>query len=331
MNVAYSRYELRPRRRTASAPFDGPRRGTLLRVEAQPGRVGYADLHPWPELGDATLDEQLAAIARGAPMRLGMNALTLAGIDAEARAEGRAAGEGLEVPPSHRLLDRAPEDPGIADDIENSLRRGFDRVKIKSRGSPDEARALSGLASRFGSVRFRLDFGGGLDADGLAAFERALGEAVEAIDFIEDPTPWDPASGFPASGVRLALDRDVEVEGTPARLPDVLVLKPAARDAALVVDRARAWNRPLVVTSYLDHPLGQVAAAWAAARLLREPGLRVDPCGLLSHEVYEPNAFSGLLETRGPRLLLPREPGFGFGDLLRRQRWIPLGDSGEPS
>ena len=36
------------------------REGALLRVND-----GFADVHPWPTLGDAPLDEQLALLARG--------------------------------------------------------------------------------------------------------------------------------------------------------------------------------------------------------------------------------------------------------------------------
>ena len=36
------------------------RRGALIRVGS-----GFADFHPWPELGDEPLETQLAKLARG--------------------------------------------------------------------------------------------------------------------------------------------------------------------------------------------------------------------------------------------------------------------------
>ena len=54
------RYSLKPRRALSALAGAAPRQGALLRAGD-----GFADMHPWPELGDAPLDEQLALLARG--------------------------------------------------------------------------------------------------------------------------------------------------------------------------------------------------------------------------------------------------------------------------
>ena len=61
----------------------GARRGALIRVDG-----GFADVHPWPELGDAPLDEQLALLARGETTPLTRASLHWARVDADARARG---------------------------------------------------------------------------------------------------------------------------------------------------------------------------------------------------------------------------------------------------
>ena len=59
MNLTYAPYELRPRSALNAQTGGGPRMGALIRAEFAPGSYGYADLHPWPEWGDAGLAEQL--------------------------------------------------------------------------------------------------------------------------------------------------------------------------------------------------------------------------------------------------------------------------------
>jgi len=54
------RYTLKPRRPLSALAGARPREGALLRVGE-----GFADVHPWPELGDAPLDEQLALLSHG--------------------------------------------------------------------------------------------------------------------------------------------------------------------------------------------------------------------------------------------------------------------------
>src|SRR5690606_21477050 len=93
--------------------------GALLRAGS-----GYGCLHPWTELGDLSLDEQLAPLVRGESTSLLDAALRCAEADGRARSEGRSRFEGA-IPESHWLLlpgDR-PEEANAA---------GFDRVKIKS-------------------------------------------------------------------------------------------------------------------------------------------------------------------------------------------------------
>src|ERR1700759_2831740 len=120
--IEIHRYELRPRHALKARTGAAPRPGALIRVQG-----GHADIHPWPELGDAPLDEQLVRLARGETTPLTRASLRMAKIDAAARAAGRSLLADRTIPVSHHLvvdLD-APFDPAALST------QGFDRVKIK--------------------------------------------------------------------------------------------------------------------------------------------------------------------------------------------------------
>ncbi|MEA2164236.1 MAG: hypothetical protein QOK37_2363 [Thermoanaerobaculia bacterium] len=270
----YWPYELIPRRRLSAIATSGPRRGALIRIDG-----GFADIHPWPELGDAPLDEQLALLRRGETTNLTAASLRFAAIDAAARHAGKSVFEGLVIPPSHW--------PGTDPPA------GFDIVKLKSIDRiPD-------------NVRLRIDFNATLSPDEFVRIAATLPR--ERIDFIEDPCPYDAAtwrSLRERTGLRLALDR-----GTGAEDIDVLVVKPA-------VQQIPRTNAEIVVTSYLDHPLGQLCAAYAAA----SAGITAT-CGLVTHVLYESNPFIERMHIDAARLVPPSGTGFGFDDLLESLPW----------
>jgi O-succinylbenzoate synthase len=269
MRIDVHRYTLR-------RPNGVTRQGALLRVDD-----GYADVHPWPELGDAPLDEQLALLARGETTALTRASLHLAALDRDARQRGVSLFDGLTIPESHWPGNDPPD--------------GFDTVKTK------------GVLPVPEHVRIRIDFNASLSADEFLRVAETLPK--ERIDFIEDPCPYDPATWRTLrerTGLRLALDR------FPGQA-DVLVHKPA-----LSVDYP-SFAGEVVVTSYMDHPVGQFGAAWIAAT--HNVSAR---CGLMTHVLYEPDAFLERICRDGARLLPPEGTGLGFDDLLAGLRWMSL-------
>ena len=275
--IWYWPYELIPRRALSAIAAAGPRRGALIRVDG-----GFADVHPWPELGDASLDEQLARLGRGETTPLTAASLRFAAIDAAARREGRSVFDGLTIPPSHW--------PGADPPA------GFDTVKLKSIDRiPDD-------------VRLRIDFNATLTPDEFVRIAATLPH--ERIDFIEDPCLYDAATWRTLrdrTGLRLALDR-----GSGEEDVDVLVVKPAVQE--IPVTRAE-----VVVTSYMDHPIGQLCAAYAAANA----GITTT-CGLITHVLYESDPFIERMKLDGSRLVPPGGSGFGFDDLLEALPWRSL-------
>src|SRR3954463_14889162 len=94
MDCYFWRYERVPKRRLSA--IAGRRLGALIRVGD-----GFADVHPWPELGDAPLDQQLALLARGETTALTRASLRFAELDAAARHDGRWLFERVTIPMSH--------------------------------------------------------------------------------------------------------------------------------------------------------------------------------------------------------------------------------------
>ncbi|MFZ2490961.1 MAG: hypothetical protein WA208_05720 [Thermoanaerobaculia bacterium] len=279
MKIWFHRYALHPRRALSGIAAPGPREGALIRVAN-----GFADVHPWPELGDLPLDAQLARLARGETTPLTWASLRLARSDGEARERGVSLFEGLTIPKSHW--------PGIEPPD------GFDTVKLKS---------VDSLPS---NVNLRIDFNATLTPGEFLHVARQL--KGRRIDFVEDPCPYDPhiwRALKRETGLRLALDRGVSID----RAVDVLVHKPALQA------HWPEFDGEIVVTSYMDHPVGQLGAAFVAASHDSSPR-----CGLFTHVLYEPDPFLERMRADGARLLPIGGTGVGFDDLLESLPWTRL-------
>jgi len=291
------------------------REGALLRIEHADGAIGYADLHPWASFGDLALDEELATLASDRPSRLGRRALAHARRDATARAEGRSLWSGIEVPPSHWLL---PSLSAPLPDADALAAQGYRRLKVKLGADlPSELPRLIELMRALPvAMKARLDFNERLDASAFSRFLEATADWHPRIDFIEDPTPLPAEWKEARRDFQVALAADKHAMSAEA---EVLVLKPAIHDVLRLAREREGFSRRFVVTSYLDHPLGQAAAAVAAGELARQFPGRVSEGGLLSHEVYEPNAFR--IRRQGPWFLAPAGSGYGFDEQLAQVDW----------
>jgi O-succinylbenzoate synthase len=331
MKLAYHLYELHSASPLGALARGNVRQGALLRVRSG-GSDGYADVHPWAELGDLPLAGQLDRLARGETTDLTRASLALAALDAGARAAGRSLWDGLTVPDSHCLL------PGLGGDgrsaLEAGLAEGFTRFKIKmGKDLNAEKRHLRELASFLQGVflangespRLRLDYNETLTLARFTEHFTGLEHLLPFLDFIEDPFPFAAAGWSEMSarlGVCLAVDRAASEESA-AGFDGVIVHKPArAGPAAPPNVPMGVPGRRLIVTSYLDHPMGQLGAAWVAARL--PVGARHERHGLVSHRVYARTRFSDRLGWSGPRLSLPGGPGFGFEEELAELDWKAL-------
>jgi O-succinylbenzoate synthase len=308
MEISYHRYRLklldavRGNARSARRILEG----FLIRVDG-----GYGGVQPWPELGDASLEEQWQALRAGGSTPLLERAHYCAAVDGAARREGRSLFEGMAVPRSHATV------TGPADFV--ALRaEGFERVKLK--GARDWQPVLRQMEEAVAAgLRLSIDFNGVLDEAVFGAFAKAASALRAWVDFVEDPVPYDPVVWVrlrQATGWCLALDRAPSGKGGGY---DLRVLKPA-------LDGMATRPGPVVITSYMDHPLGQAFAAWEAARYA---GV-VAGAGLLTHRLFEADAFQHNLSARGPEWIGPGGTGLGFDDLLAALPWIPLTENNSP-
>lgn len=306
--VQIHRYALKPRAerlspRSGRAEFEG----VLIQVEG-----GFGCIHPWPELGDAPLDQQLLALAEGGRTPLTKRALRCCRFDSQARGVGQNLFEGLRIPRSHFSL---PE--GVF-----SAPAGFSSVKFKAASAEEALERIRNLAP---DLRVRVDFNEALSPAELIDFWENLGEFRDRIEFIEDPVRFEASiwNGM-SEALRhvIAVDRAAgEVESGPA----YRVVKPAIDDPAEQESLAERFDQRLVFTSYLDHPVGQLFAAFEAANAFKRNPSRLAECGLVTHHLFdETDPFVAALGPATPDLNPPPGLGLGFDDLLHDLPWIPL-------
>ena len=290
--------------------------GALIRIDG-----GFGCIHPWPELGDPPLEKCLADLAGPRRWPIVRRALRCAEFDRTARRFEHSLFEEMEVPESHATLSVAR-----AEGVARAVEAGFTTIKLKvGRNPAAEGKFLDDMTAAFPSVKWRLDFNEGLEPDAATAFLTSLSKYTRAaIDFVEDPCPYSDtawATLHRQTGVRLAVDREAAPLSGAAQ---VMVVKPAIDEPFLLAEAALHHRQRVVLTSYMDHPLGQAFAAWEAARLaLQFPGL-VGLCGLQTHHLFEADGFVEMLGPWSPVFQPPAGNGLGFDDLLDELPWARL-------
>jgi O-succinylbenzoate synthase len=250
-------------------------------------------------------------------------ALRCAEIDGAARRAGVSLFDGLEIPRSHYSWSFATD---TEPQMQRVMEEGWPAIKAKGFANYGETiRFLEGCAKRFETqgVRLRVDFNGVLDRYTFEKFVEFMPLRVyRALDFVEDPFPYDAETWEVIRqrwGVRLALDKGWK-DGTHGF--DAVVVKPARRDWRTVA--AAHPESPLVLTSAMDHALGQMFAAYEAAVALAE-GQALDFCGLCTEHLFEKDEFFERVRSHGGFLEADRSGGgLGFGEVLEALPWRRL-------
>jgi O-succinylbenzoate synthase len=171
--IHFWRYALRSVSRLNAVSGRTKHPGALIRVDG-----GYGCIHPWPELGDLPLEEQLVALASGMSTGLIRQALRCAAADATARREGRSLFQGS-VPESHWLV--------MSDAVPPP---GFRKVKLKV--GPEMADGVGSVQKWVeDGFRVRLDANEAFTFSEVRQFWQDLGSAREQVEWFEDPIPWE--------------------------------------------------------------------------------------------------------------------------------------------
>lgn len=307
-------YRLRVRKgRLNAASTRREHDGLLIRHKG-----GHGCIHPWPELGDPTLVHCLQDLKGPRRKSIVRRALRCAEFDRVGREFDHSLFEDLEVPDNHATI--TSKDSA---DIAAAVTAGFRTVKLKIGRNPvEDARSLCQLASDFPDLRWRLDaneqFHPAQAEEFIQSLDRAL---IHRIDFLEDPCPYSDSTWprlFADHRIPLAVDR----EAAPiTQATQVMVLKPGLDEPTLLGEAAAQHGQSIVVTSSMDHPVGQAFAAFEAGSLsLRLPGL-VGLCGLQTHHLFETDSFTERLGAWSPQFHPPDGLGLGFDDLLDALPW----------
>ena len=290
--------------------------GALIRVGD-----GYGCIHPWPELGDPPLGKCLEDLKGRRFWPIVRRAMRCAEFDNAARTAEESLFEEMEVPRSHATLAK-----GDAKEVAAAVEAGFDMVKLKmGRDLAAETAFLKSMMGEHPKLKWRLDFNESLDPGTAEDFLAGLSTAERmALDFVEDisafsETVWKDL--WKKFRVRLAVDRE---SGPQSKGAQVTVVKPAVDEPFLLSEAAAMNSQAVVVTSYMDHPLGQAFAAWEAARTeLIFPGL-IGTCGVQTHHLFEKDAFVEELGDWKPEFKVPGGTGLGFDDQLAELTWMRL-------
>jgi len=293
--------------------------GALIRVGA-----GFGCIHPWTEFGDVPVEEQLRLLAEGITTPVTAMALRCAEIDGTAREAGVSLFEGLDIPRSHYSWSFAQ---ATGPQIERVVSEGWAALKAKGYANYGETRGFLEQCARVGEksgLKLRVDFNGCLDARGFSQFIEFMPlRTYQRLDLIEDPFPYDAEAWQQAQqrwGVKLALDKGWR-DGTTGF--STVVVKPARRDWRIVAGRHP--QQPLMLTSAMDHALGQMFAAYEAALARQELGEHVGLCGLCTQHLFEEDGFFERVQSPGGLLQADRSGGgLGFGEVLERLPWRRL-------
>jgi O-succinylbenzoate synthase len=290
--------------------------GVLIKVGE-----GYGCIHPWPELGDPPLEKCLDDLKGRRVWPIVKRALRCAEYDNVARVAEESLFEEMEVPKSHATVVNC-----TAKDIAAAVEAGFEMVKIKAgRNLAVEAKFLEEMSHEFPALRWRVDFNELLDTETADRFLSHLSDELKRkIDFIEDICPFSEgvwAELWKKHRLQLAVDRE---SGPHRKAAQCMVIKPAVDEPYLLGEAAIMNSQRAVITSYMDHPLGQAFAAWEAARTeLIFPGL-IGTCGLQTHHLFDKDAFTEKLGDWKPDFKVPGGTGLGFDDELAALTWIRL-------
>jgi O-succinylbenzoate synthase len=260
---------------------------------------GYGCVQPWPQFGHGTADEVWAILAAGGSTELTNQAIECCRCDGAARRNGVSWWSGLTVPESHATLSHVSQ-------ASAAYEAGFRLWKVKC--GPRDLAAIGELMAEYPDIGWRIDCNETADP---ACLEPWVREHAAVIDFIEDPYPHEKMEDWQrlATNVRLAMDRVWRADCS--FLP---VWKPAWNDMMLGMIKKQT-----IVTSAMDHPVGQAWAAYQSAGI----GTSMT-CGLRTDHLFETNVFSELFTKWSSAWTAISGCGMGWNDELEGLPWIRI-------
>ncbi|AZZ35759.1 hypothetical protein CIK05_02730 [Bdellovibrio sp. qaytius] len=272
-------------------------RGALIKIQDEHGHDGYSDLCPWPSLGDATLDEELASQGP-----LYQRAIELALTDLQARKDKKV------------LVTSTPVKNNILVSDFRELKGDFDfsQVTVKIKGNEhvyDFAQFLIENVQRFKKIR--IDFNNCISDSLFSEFINLLSADVLAkIEYIEDPfffqrDQWNQHS----AKVKLFLDwKQTEDQSWPNR-----IWKPSREE--------KINSQEFSITSSMEHPVGLVHGLHYAQMYPEKTH------GFLTLPEFDETDFKNTFLIDGDLLTYTSDGyGIGFTSVLSKLNWMPVFD-----
>lgn len=284
--------------------------GTLLKVETEWG-LGYADLHPWPTLGDPPWKEQLRTLSQlplndiiwekeqwsDCPREMTsihpqlQRSLTMARADAFARHQHQRGPQGHPALLNHFLfLEETLSLETLKSQGINPHDGAFAKWKITPASFKSNLEFILKAAQDFPLLRWRLDANALFDFEPLLNQWKDLSQEERTlIDFIEDPCPYHENHwrALAEAGMPLAMDFEIKTWLKGRSLKEVsrplsphqitLVLKPAIQDLQEWGDWLIENPSGVVLTSNLDHPIGLLHGLWQAEIFARHAFVQNQP------------------------------------------------------
>ena len=299
----------------------------MLKIFFDSKTIGYADVSPWAQLGDESLDFQIESLKSLKPTPLLERAFYFARIDSEARKNKKNLLSDLNLPKSHYFIKdilnfKKEKWPTIKN-------QGFDVIKLKMGKSLNkETIRLKEFCNEEPRFQWRLDFNCQLSKEDFFAWWKGVQSWLsEKIQFIEDPFPYEPSSWkkwYEAFGVPLALDRFFPNSQKEWGGFQVAVLKPAYQDIRHLSGILVENNKACTITSYLGHPFEQMTAAYETDWLNRTHPQHFKGCGLLGHMAFEEDPCFSCFTVNNGKFSSVSGYGFGFDNYLKTIKWQDL-------
>jgi len=328
MNIWYSPYSLTPLfSLNAKLPAPQVRQGFLIKVDFGSQGVGYADCHPWPELGDEQVFVHLESLISHKPTVLMSRSLELAQWDADCRQQKKSLFPSEPILSSHYTL---PDWENFSLPLlEEISGQGYRALKLKigpdlKCAEPFIRRLISVLPEE---MLLRLDFNLTGNEQELGSWIGELGKSfMDRLDFIEDPFPYNLGlwKNFSQKWqVSLALDQelncDLDLSGA-----DILVLKPVRYSGEEIQRCAQLHgNKRWVFTHSMDHPVGRMMALAYAMNFYKKINPKRLECGgFENRRFYQPIPFDSEIFVDGCHQLGTEGIGVGFDKTLEACEWI---------
>lgn len=310
--------------------------GALLRFDFGDGRQGYSCLHPWPQFGQGTLEDNINSLLSGEPSPLIYKTLYFANLDADGRQNKINVFSGLGLPESHFLLPwqwltGSPKSI-VLDNLESLKEKSsipLFKVKLTPKESSDFIKNLVDAESKWGAFKLRLDFNSTFDHQGVKRFlddwKKKFGN-LNGIDFIEDPCSFSERewTNLKADcGLKIGVDHEIKSISELARsrmsqFSDILIYKPASQFREEILALAEKFAMKICVTHSLEHPLGRIGAYFEGAWLKTHFPNHCVPGGFI--ELKESPIGREGFETDFESFVAP-SCGFGFDEELKKLKW----------